>query len=389
MNYFIKEIYRIFLEMGDGFILWLFPSRERRSSLHEVLLVRPDALGDFVLWLDAVKDYRDIYPPDKYRITLIANAHWATLAVRLSYWDEVISLDRRKFLKNPFYRWVMMAKIRKYGFHVVIHPVFSREYFLGDALVRASGARRRIGFSGDISNSKEAYRQRADKWYTTIIRGQAGIVMELQRNAEFVRALGLQGFKVGIPHINLVFNLPDGFPLKGDYFVVCPGTARGEKRWPLEKFAELINRVCQQTGWKAVLCGAENEMSIVEKLKNLLKDSAIDYAGKTSLDEFFAIISKARMVVGNDSSSIHIATALGVPSVAIVGGGHFGRFVPYDAGPLREAQILPLVVYQWMDCFNCNWKCIYHVPEGSPCPCVGEISENLVWKAVEKIITEA
>ena len=51
-----------------------------------------------------------------------------------------------------------------------------------------------------------------------------------------------------------------------------------------------------------------------------------NYAGKTTLTGLVSIISRARLLIGNESGPIHLAAALGTPCVSVVGGGHFGRF---------------------------------------------------------------
>ena len=71
------------------------PARAENSRL-KVLILRPDALGDLVLWLDAAEALRGLYPPDKYEITLLVNQNWQTLAAQLPWFDGVWGMDRRK-----------------------------------------------------------------------------------------------------------------------------------------------------------------------------------------------------------------------------------------------------------------------------------------------------
>jgi len=62
-------------------------------------------------------------------------------------------------------------------------------------------------------------------------------------------------------------------------------------------------------------------------------------------------LRRCRLYVGAESAGAHMACALGIPNVVLLGGGHFGRFMPYS--PLTSAVVLP------MDCFGCNWRCKY------------------------------
>ena len=110
-----------------------------------------------------------------------------------------------------------------------------------------------------------------------------------------------------------------------------------------------------------------------------------NWAGRTSLQELIAIIARAHILVGNETSAMHIAAAVSTPSVCIVGGGHYGRFIPYRL-EMETKKPLPVAVVHKMDCFGCNWRCIYSIPKGTSAPCVEKISVNVVWNAVVKIL---
>lgn len=106
-------------------------------------------------------------------------------------------------------------------------------------------------------------------------------------------------------------------------------------------------------------------------------------AGKTSLGQLAAILAHARLVLTNDTSAAHIGPEVGVPTVCILGGGHYGRFLPYD---LLDARLAPRAVSHRMDCFGCNWRCIYGTEIGQPFPCVTKVSVEDVWDAVEDVL---
>ena len=64
----------------------------QKNKFDLVLIVRQDAIGDFILWLNTAKEYRKLYPPNKYEIILIGNASWTGLADNLPYWDQVFPI---------------------------------------------------------------------------------------------------------------------------------------------------------------------------------------------------------------------------------------------------------------------------------------------------------
>ena len=72
---------------------------------------------------------------------------------------------------------------------------------IGDSLVRASGAKQRIGSAGDLSNISDFEKSISDCWYTHLVPSSSAPVSELERNAEFLHSVGLRDFQAKIPSI--------------------------------------------------------------------------------------------------------------------------------------------------------------------------------------------
>lgn len=372
----------MFFYLVDGLHLF-FPSQISKELKKKVLFVRLDAIGDFVLWLDAAGRLRDLFSQDKYEITLLGNQAWTSIAEKLPYFDEVWSLERNRFLKNLVYRFKILKKIRKAGFDVAIQPTFSREFLFGDAIVRASGAKERIGSQGDYSNIKLWQKRMSDRWYTRLIQTTEGPLMELKRNAEFMRGLGLTDFKSSVPEILSLYTIHANISIK-DYYLLFPGAGMKIKQWPLFYFRELATRIYRTTGWVGLICGKYEERSLGNVLTQGVNVPLYNWIGLTSLPELIAIIQNAHIVVGNDTSSIHIAAAVSTPAVCILGGGHYGRFLPYQL-EVDSEKLLPIAVFNKMNCFGCGWECIYDIQTESAAPCVEKVSVDDVWNAVLKV----
>jgi ADP-heptose:LPS heptosyltransferase len=105
--------------------------------------------------------------------------------------------------------------------------------------------------------------------------------------------------------------------------------------------------------------------------------------GATSLSELASIIKGARLLIANETSAIHIAAAVSTSAICVLGGGHYGRFMPYRI-EVETDRPMPVEVIHQMDCFGCNWQCIYDVSPGHPMPCIERISVEDVWEAIEK-----
>lgn len=349
----------------------------------KLLLIRVDAIGDFILWLDTAKQYSKLYPTHK--IILIGNQAWTDLVKELRLWDEVWTIDRHRFLCNLGYRWHILHRVCKAGFDTVIQPTYSRELLYGDALVRASYARKRIGSSGDLSNLDLWEKYFGNRWYTHLIETASEPMMELKRNAEFMRGLGLINFRVTIPHLEVEDTVNPQLVPDRPYYILFPGASWAGRQWPLQSFAEIAGLIHEVTGWLGLICGGHGEELLGDQLMVLSNAPLENQIGKTSLTTLAALTQKAELLVGNETGAIHIAAAVRTPSICILGGGHFGRFVPYEIETEQDGP-LPIPVYHKMACFKCNWKCKYPIVKGEPAPCIKRITINYVWNVVQKIL---
>jgi heptosyltransferase-2 len=117
---------------------------------------------------------------------------------------------------------------------------------------------------------------------------------------------------------------------KGDFTVaLCPGAEYGPaKRWPADNFLAVAKHFVEKRRAKIILLGAAGDAATSEEIAKQLPE-AENRAGKTTLAEFMAVLASANLVVCNDSGAMHVASALGAPTVAI-----FGSTEPLLTGPM-------------------------------------------------------
>ena len=346
-----------------------------------VLIVRLDVIGDFIIWLDSAKELRRCFPDRK--ITLLANESWSDLALHFDYWDEVIPVSLKGLINKPFYRWKILRMVRQKGFAIALSAQFSRVFLAGDSIVRATGARERIGSVGDLANMTLQQKRVSDQWYTRLLPAVDKPLMEVDRNAEIISALAGRPYTPRISAFSPLLELPAELRPARPYFIIFPGASTLIKQWPLDQFAAVIDQVSQRYDLLPVLCGSPSERALCAELGSRAGSSCIDYSGRTSLAELAEVIRGARFLVGNDTSAVHIAAAVGAPSVCILGGGHYGRFMPY---PEHLDGVKPLAAMHRMECFNCNWACVQTDNRDEPYPCVASVSVEQVMERVREII---
>ena len=359
----------------------------QQNELELVLLIRQDAIGDFVMWLDSAKEYRNIYPPEKYKIVLVGNKIWCDLAEELPYWDEVLAVDVKQFKTFSRYRWNLLRKVRNLCIQIAIQPTFSREFYNGDTIVRASQASRKISSVGDMGNRNWLKKIIADSWHTELIPASKEPLTELERNAEFFSGLIDYPHLTGYPKLDIPEYWLSSEWEEKTFYILVPGTsgAVAGKEWPPAFFSDLATKVFRQTGWEGVICGAKQEHSLGEQILKQCDAPLQNLCGQTKLLELAGLLSQSRLTIINDTGVVYLSSAVGTPSVCIVGGGHFGRFVPYPDLPGQTNNLKE--VFHKMPCYGCNWKCIYPINDGESSPCIANISVDAVWKQVRPLLT--
>jgi len=342
----------------------------KRVTADTVLIVRADAIGDFIIWLSAAERLVALYRPR--RIVLVANRILGDLAEASGLFNEVVSLDTGAFVNDRPYRFAMLRKVRAYGAAIAIQPTYSRNFWIGDSLVLASGAPERIGYDSDLNNIRPWQKRLSDRWYSRLIPANPRPLHELQRNAEFLRGLGDNAAQPKIGNLPPVAELPDKLRLPEPYFIIVPGAGSERRVWPVERYASLARDVAARTGLRLVVCGSPGELQLAEDLANQSGlDDALVLAGRTTLPELVELIRHAALLIANDSSAVHISASVGTQSVCLLGGGHFSRFMPYPEGLGGQA---PIAVHKNMTCFGCNWQCSRQHAATGPFPCITTIT---------------
>jgi ADP-heptose:LPS heptosyltransferase len=113
------------------------------------------------------------------------------------------------------------------------------------------------------------------------------------------------------------------------YGVVHAGAQLASRRWPLERFAAVAERLVER-GLTVVLTGTAAESEIAARLSAAIAYPTVNLAGRTTLWTLGALIEGATHLVCNDTGVSHVAAALGTPSVVVSSGGDALRWAPLD-----------------------------------------------------------
>lgn len=132
------------------------------------------------------------------------------------------------------------------------------------------------------------------------------------------------------------------------YACVHPGANEDARRWPVPHFAAVADALSRR-GLTVVLTGVATEAPLTAAVAGAMQEPSIDLAGRTPLGALAALVSRARLLVANDTGVSHLAAALRTPSVVVFSGSDPLRWAPLDrdrhrvVGPHPGAGVVEVV----------------------------------------------
>jgi lipopolysaccharide heptosyltransferase II len=242
--------------------------------------------------------------------------------------DEIIIYDEEGIHRGLFGKIALITELRKRRFDTafILHRSFTKAL-----LAFLAGIKERIGYPtkhrpGLLTVTIEEPDDQVHKveYFLCILRGSG--VRAQSPSYEFF---------VNEPERRYIDRILDASGVEKDdrLVVVCPGGNWGPKRWPKEKFARLSDLLAEECGVKVIVTGSEKDAALAEDIRKLMEEQAIVVAGKTNLKQLAALLSRASLVVANDTGSMHLAVAVGAPTLAL-----FGPTSPELTGPYGKGR---------------------------------------------------
>jgi heptosyltransferase-2 len=331
----------------------------------EKILIRgPNWVGDAVLAIPAIRAVRERFPSAE--ITLMVRPWVAGLFTSASYVDNVWSEEKPQGLSA----WThIMKQLRARKFDLALLLPNSFESALMMFLGRIP---KRVGYATDgrrwmLTNCiKPGNKQQHQvHYYLDLVKVLSASVtrpsIEIEATAE-ERSMARRLLAT------------EGIPARAGFLVLNPGAAYGSaKRWHEDRFASVADELARDFGMHVVLIGSKNEQPIAEQIRRSIGARSAVLTGKTTLETLIGVLAESSLMITNDSGPMHIAAALGVPTVAVFGSTDDRVTAPY--GPRTR------VVKHAVDCSPCLLR---------ECPidhrCMNRVSVEDVCRAARELI---
>lgn len=175
-------------------------------------------------------------------------------------------------------------------------------------------------------------------------------IVDVYRNFEpGLASEDLSGFNVDQSAIDYAYGLlrDAGVIDNTTLIALQPGASNRNRVWPADKFKRLVELITE-TGAKIAVLGTAREREMAEEIASG-NSGVIDLTGKTTFHQLAAVLKRCRLLISNDTGTVHLASAVGT----LVIGLYMSHAYPVETGPYGEGHI---AISPVMACFPCNWK---------------------------------
>ncbi len=336
-----------------------------------ILIVRTDRIGDLLLSTPVIYALRQKYP--QAYISMMVAPYAKDIVEGNPYLDEIIVYDKDGKHKSwpRSFKFSGRLKKKKFDLALILHPT-NRVHLV----TFLAGIPERLGY-----NRKFGFLLTQKKEHTK----QEGSKHEAEYNLDLLGDLGITGNArdLFMPiRDELELWVEDLFVKQGikntdKILAVNPGASCPSKVWPVERFAQVAEKLAGRYNFKILILAGPKDMHLADKLAREIKVKAINLAGKTSVSQLASILKRCALFISNDSGPVHIASALGTPVISIFGRNQAG-LSPQRWGPLGERS---KYLHKEAGCIQCL---AHNCVKGFAC--LKAISVEDVVKAAEEIL---
>ena len=384
-NMLLRDIKGIMYYIDSIILFFISKPKYNDKGKKKVLIIYNLALGDGVIWRCAAVNLRKIYPKEKYEITLICQKGIDKLYKHDDIYDEIVPIDYNKATVNLTERINNFKIIRKVYYDIVLDPVGISEWTTNILYVKAAIANNKIGLR-DINIDLHCSTKKINQIYNKILEIKSKDLSLLEYYSYFINNLSenVMPFKVGFEKL---YTVHSDVKLPKKFFIIFPGASMKLKRWPIDRYVTLAEKIYNKTHLKLVLVGTDSDKEALDEFKSLLKIPYIDLVGKTTINDYIDILKRSALIVTNDTSAYHIAVVEEVPVAIITGGYTYYRYAKYSFKRENEFK-KPCVIVHQMECFDCGNRCKYLKKNDTNWPCLEKITVDYAWKKIEKLIDD-
>ncbi|MFC1859181.1 glycosyltransferase family 9 protein [Thermodesulfobacteriota bacterium] len=313
-----------------------------------ILLIQLGDIGDVVLTMPTIQALRESFPTRKLLVCVREKAR--EIIADCPWTDGVIALNSQQMNLGEYfhYQWHFFQTLRSYHFDWAIEL---RTGTRGAILTFFSGAPTR---TGRYARDGQLWRNRVFTHLVNPVNEEGQYVAEHCLN--IISPFGL-AVKSPIPSLTVpshrkkkaleIFK-QEQIPVDRPIIAFHPFSLWKYKELDIEQCIQLVDHITIKYGAPVILTGAPEERTRAEKVMQECGRPVFNLAGRTSVGELSAILQTCSLFIGVDTAALHIAAAVGTPTIGI-----FGPSSPRSWAPRGEKHT---VVFKNMHCVPCRQK---------------------------------
>lgn len=316
-------------------------------SYRRILVRATNWLGDAIISLPALHALRAAFP--QAHITVLGQAWVRDLYAGESFCDAVIAYPAARGAKDLGAKWKTVQELQSGNFDAAL---LLQNAFEAALVTRLAGIPVRVGYNRDgrgwllskaVGVPKPGEIDPHERFYYLELLRRAGWISSYNdvspirlHGAEAARDRGRQ--------------LLSEAGLQGTIIGISPGAAFGSaKRWYPDRFAAAAARIAQEGNAAIAIFGGKDETAVCQKVAdNLGGLKVVNFVGRTGLRDFLDLVAACNLMLTNDSGAMHVAYAMGVPSVTV-----FGSTDEIGTGPTGPSA---RIVREPVDCAPCKLR---------------------------------
>jgi heptosyltransferase-2 len=278
-------------------------------SVKNILFITLSNIGDVILTLPVLDYLKSRFPQSK--ITVLVGPRPKGIFKGDSYVHKLIVYDKHSSLKEKLN---LFNELKKENFDMVVDL---RNSFLGTIIPAKHKTSSFLTIPKAITHMKDRHLYKVARSPACRLpdgsqgRQEEKVKSEIQRSFLHKKAVDEKYIEDILEKNNI--------GSEDKIVVVSAGARSHTKRWPKEKFVELISKLIEEFKAKIILTGDEGDTLINKYITERLQNAVIDLSAKTDLGQLACLLGRAGLVITNDSAMLHLASYLDVPVTAIFG----------------------------------------------------------------------
>lgn len=281
----------------------------------KILVIRLDRIGDVLLSTPALHALRKAYP--QARITAMVRPPCQELLEGHPALTDVLVYDKTGLHRSTWATLAFAARLRRERFDlaVILHPSRRSHW-----IPFLAGIPQRIGFdrkSGWLLTTRLPHIKHEGRYheldYTLDVLAASGVQIDgvERRPTMAVSAAARQRVARWLTE--------QGVVSATQLVAIHPSASGPEKRWPVDRFAALADRVIQEAGLRVVIIGGPDGVPDADAVRRAMRQAPLVAAGALNLQELAALLSRCRLLISNDSGPVHVAVSQGTPVISLFG----------------------------------------------------------------------